>query len=1095
MRPLTLHLGRAGSGKSTALLRAIAHEAAQPHPATCYLLVPEPFSHETERLLCAEAGDRAASCAEVITFKRLSARLLRAGLPLPPAIDDGGRQLVMKAAFDMVRDQLKSNLKSAHSIGFLPSLLQTIDELQRGTVTPAQLLEASVQSDEPSMRHKLYDLSLLLAAFDAAGTQTGYHCGEPLMDIARLLPESGMADDVRLFVDGFVTFTAAEVEVLRVFVERARDVSVALCCDAADTRLDHFKTTARTALQLTQMAETAGRTVETVRHSENHRAKASRLRALEQTPFAAADDEPPADDGSIAVFATGTVWQACEVAAATVAKLVRNGARYRDIAVVARHIDGFLAPLCATFARFDIPVFADRTVDILQKPILSVLLTALSALRSGYAYDSLFAYLRTGLAGLSADECDTLENYVLQWQPRNWRADWRSHPDGYGKAWRDADHERLDAVNALRVRAIAPLEQLRVATQSGRPAAQLALALYDFMERLDLAGQLERRAARLVELGQPQLAIETQQLWDIACQALLQCHSVLNDSPLTLEQFAELFKLVLSQYSVGSIPASLDSVSVGSTDRLRKRRLKHLILLGADDELLTPPEPGGLLSDSDRIFLEGLGHNLSLPLDQRLDRELFTFYSAVTLPSDSLTLCIPDPTGQRQENHFVAGWRARFGLEPLPLDALQPYLLGGSLNSCRAAAARADDAGRLAVAALRRLGGQDDYLNALQRTAAFRRQSLSPQTAGALYRDRPLLSATRVDLWQKCRFQYFLRYGLRATPRPEAGLRQLDTGNFLHSVIEQVTVHIMAHGGFTQTTDTAVMQLTNRLANQVLDGYLPADEKRSRRLQVIVNRLVYMAEQVMTNIAQELNGSKFQPLDAELAFGSADGLPALPVADGSLLLQGKIDRVDGYVKDGTLYLRVVDYKSGRSGFSLSHLYKGLSLQLFLYTLGLDKLAKERYAQHFGVDKVQPAGLLYVPARQVFAAEGTRPDDSLRRSGLLLDDRELLEAMEPQPGERFLPPKEKDSYVLTTLENWGRLAGHVDKLMGELGAAMRSGALEAQPACIQGTLTCRYCQFKLSCQFDPRSDSDRPRYFRTYDKSEVFDLLAEEVSQP
>ena len=53
----------------------------------------------------------------------------------------------------------------------------------------------------------------------------------------------------------------------------------------------------------------------------------------------------------------------------------------------------------------------------------------------------------------------------------------------------------------------------------------------------------------------------------------------------------------------------------------------------------------------------------------------------------------------------------------------------------------------------------------------------------------------------------------------------------------------------------------------------------------------------------------------ELGFGGKDGtLPAVTISrpDGELRVGGKVDRVDGWMKDGKLYLRVVDYKTGES---------------------------------------------------------------------------------------------------------------------------------------------------------------------------------------
>ncbi len=49
----------------------------------------------------------------------------------------------------------------------------------------------------------------------------------------------------------------------------------------------------------------------------------------------------------------------------------------------------------------------------MQKPIFTLVTAALDAVTGGYAYEDMFRYLKTGLAGLTLEECDRLENYVL----------------------------------------------------------------------------------------------------------------------------------------------------------------------------------------------------------------------------------------------------------------------------------------------------------------------------------------------------------------------------------------------------------------------------------------------------------------------------------------------------------------------------------------------------------------------------------------------------------------------------------------------------------------------------------------------------------
>ena len=75
-------------------------------------------------------------------------------------------------------------------------------------------------------------------------------------------------------------------------------------------------------------------------------------------------------------------------------------------------------------------------------------------------YEDMFRWLKTGLAGLTAEECDLLENYVLKWDihGQTWLRDedWTENPDGYGAPWNDRRQAVLTQGNQLRRRVREP---------------------------------------------------------------------------------------------------------------------------------------------------------------------------------------------------------------------------------------------------------------------------------------------------------------------------------------------------------------------------------------------------------------------------------------------------------------------------------------------------------------------------------------------------------------------------------------------------------------------------------------------------------------
>jgi ATP-dependent helicase/nuclease subunit B len=173
---------------------------------------------------------------------------------------------------------------------------------------------------------------------------------------------------------------------------------------------------------------------------------------------------------------------------------------------------------------------------------------------------------------------------------------------------------------------------------------------------------------------------------------------------------------------------------------------------------------------------------------------------------------------------------------------------------------------------------------------------------------------------------------------------------------------------------------------------------------------------------------------------------------------GFVDRVDGWVKDGKLYLRVVDYKTGKKTLDLTEIWNGIGLQMLLYLFTLERKGISLYNIC-----IVPAGVLYLPARDV-VVQGSRGmseeerrravDQELRRRGLLLDDPEVLGAMEVAAGS------------ITADPYW------------------RGPERNA----------CLYCDFAAACHFEEGRGDDKRRWLPTVKNQEFWSRLEENETE-
>ena len=143
-------------------------------------------------------------------------------------------------------------------------------------------------------------------------------------------------------------------------------------------------------------------------------------------------------------------------------------------------------------------------------------------------------------------------------------------------------------------------------------------------------------------------------------------------------------------------------------------------------------------------------------------------------------------------------------------------------------------------------------------------------------------------------------------------------GTFIHYLLENVLREVKQQGKRPERPALAalVRRYTDEYVRTVIDGY----GEKSARFRYLFSRLRETALVIVENVLDELEHSDFRPVAFELGFGGKNGqLPAVTVTAGDTMLSvtGKVDRVDGWLKNGKLYLRVVDYKTGKKAFDLA----------------------------------------------------------------------------------------------------------------------------------------------------------------------------------
>ena len=1105
---LQILFGAPGSGKTAALMRSIREgvEAKQPGQL---LIVPEQYSHEAERELGAVCGDAAPLYAEVLSFTGLARKVADevGGSSALPMLDKGGRLLCMARAMSQIAPRLQVFSGGGRSAQLQQALLAAVDECKLACVSSETLASAS-EACGGYLGQKLSDLSLILSAYDAVAANGSADPTDRLTVLSRQIPASSL-DRARIFIDGFTDFTAQELGVIHTLLKKGAEVTVCLTLDTLGAGSELYAAPRRTAHLLLAAAEELNlkHTVQELPQAASGRNAA--LRILSEHLFSYTGETFDDPEHALSLWEADGIEAECEFAAARALSLVRGGCRRRDIAIAARGFESYQGTLERAFAHYGVPLYCTQRTDLLQKPLGALISAAYEVLSGGWNSEDVIATLRTGLTALTPEDADTLENYTLLWSVRGsmWtRSDpWTQHPMGYGQEETDDSRALLERIDSLRREAARPLRVLELASREATTARGQAMALSRFFEALGLANRLETLAEQMRADGREALAAEYEQIWELLIGALEQFAAILGETEMDGEGFSRLFLLMLSKYDVGTIPVALDRVTAGELDRMRRRGVKHLIFLGCtDDRIPRAGDAPGVFSVEERQEL--LSHDVDIGggREEDLWREYALAASALSLPDQSLTMVrsLMGAEGQPlSEAFFVARAKKLFSLQARKIEPLRCKAAAAApaLELAARAMRGAEDAGSLAAYAWY-AEKAPEKLAQFRRRAALLRSSLSPERSEALFGRQTRLSASRTERYAACPYAFFLEYGLKAKPRRQETFAAPEIGTFIHAVLEQVAGEVMLRGGFKRVSDETLLALTDEAVERYIETELGGLADRSARFAYLFRRLTASARQIVLDMAGELRVSKFEPLDFELNFADPKSLPPVRLSDGetTLTLTGIADRVDGWEHEGKLYLRVVDYKTGRKAFSLSDVYYGLGLQMLLYLFALGKNGGERYHM-----EIVPAGVLYHPARDtILSFDGDAEEgeiqkkrlSELRRSGLVLDGDGVLDAMDEEETKQYVTLRRAGTVSgkgvdLAKAEDLGRLARHMEETLLTLTKALREGEIPAQPIWRSPTdHACQFCDYTHVCHFSPGERGDEARVLTPMKPDEVWAKL-------
>lgn len=1099
---LRLIYGRAGTGKSNYCFQEIKENIKAQNKI--YIITPEQFSYMAEKKLLEAIGNQAVINAEVLTFNRMADRI-------NAEIGGKSEKQIMKSSKAMLMFfALKENKQDFTFLGnsneSLELAIKGITEFKKHGIKVEDIDKNLENIGDINLKLKLQDMKKIYLEYENKLQNEYIDEDDKLTKLAKNLEKSPLFDNSYIYIDEFAGFTHQEYEIIRNLMKKAKKMTITSCIDSEEVftniklETSIFSPNKKVLDKIIKIAEEEKIKIENPVILENtHRFKNEELKHLEQNIYANSYKKYSKNPENIKLFLAANPYSEIEHVAKQIIKLVRDERyKYRDISIITKNIENIESIAKAVFNKYGIPIYIDGKDELSQNIGVKYVLAILEIYAKNWSTESALSYIKLGFCNIEKQEIYIIENYIKKWGIRGLKK--------YKEEWKlGEDNEELEQINTIRKKIVEPLLKFREKLNNKNTAYEISKEIYNFLEENNFYSKLNEKISVLEKNGELRLASDYKLSVENLISVLDEIVVFFKEEKITFEKYSEILKTGLNYRELGSIPQTIEQVILGDVDRSRTHKVRAVFILGMNDGVFPSINKNeGFFNDKDREILKDLGLEIAKGTLEMLFDEEFNIYKALTTAEEKLFLSYAsaDKDGaslrssaiitkikkmfpELKEESDVVKKCTEVSSPKSTFDELlynlREYKNGEKIDPIWFEAykwyEKNDDWKDKLDNALKGL----DYTN--------KAETISQDNIEKLYGKKLKTSISKLEKYKECPFSFHLKYGLKLKEADEFKIKSIDTGTFMHDVVDTFFEEIREED-LKNLSKEEIKSVVYSIIEQKLNLKKNAIFTSSSKFIVLTNRLKKVIAESIYYIVYQMQNSDFNVLGNEVEFSKTID---------NIEIVGKIDRIDVAKNEEGSFIRIIDYKSSSKSLDLNKMVTGLQIQLLTYVdIMSEKTNKE------------PAGMLYFNLIEPIISKNRNLSDeeieeeirkAFRMKGLILSDIKVIKMMDNnlETGASKIIPVTLDksgnvsgtrSSVLTK-EEFTSLQKKIKKLIKQIANEILSGRIEIKPTYNQKQKksTCEYCPYKTICAFN--SKKNVYEYIPNKTKDQIFEELKEE----
>lgn len=1118
---LQLYLGESGCGKSYAMYKSLIKKSIEQPNEKFILIVPEQFTMETQRDIVNMHPNHGTLNIDIKSFNRLSVSIFdELNVSDSNILEDFGKSMVIRKILDELKDDLLVYKNSYNKDGFIDEAKSVISEMLQYRCDNEVLEHMLEEVSKDSVLYlKLHDIKLIYDRF-LSYINSQYILSEQNVEIlAQSIKNSRYIKSSYIYFDGFTGFTPLQYEVIEKLALYSKQISFALTIDTKlVTKLNSISSThifnlsRNTIIKLHNIAITNSIDIDKSiypgtkglgRHKNNEE-----LAHLGKSIFRYPITNYAKDLNSIYIDEFVTANDEISSAARRIRSLVKDqGYRYRDIALVTGDLNYDSDIIKKVFKTNGIPFYIDENKNFEFNSCTEVIDSLIDMILEDFSFDTVFRYLKTGIVSMELSSIDELENYVLQHGMSGYK--WWTNEI---KEKKYKDRYNYDRIENCRIIFINSISQFRSNVCNGKHSVHDYIeSIKEFLVKNHIEDYLEHICNMLKDYNDMVMLDAYGQVLTKLYDVFDKYDAILGSEILTLEEFKNVLMVGFEDVSLGTLPASMDQIIVGDITRTRLNHIKALFVLGTNEGLIpAATSRKSLLSDTDKTRLLNLGYELApSDKDNSYIGQLY-IYLNFTKPSNLLYISYrkngADMVPIRPSyiiNHLINIFprltisKHKKDIEFVtPADSKDSFIYNVS-NDCI-------DETTAAVYKYYLEHGYNSFLETVRCGLNYtnNQAKLSFETAIELYGKELNNSISKLEKYASCPYSYFLLYGLQIDERKEHTVELSDMGTILHGTMEKLFIHVhdKLDNDWEKLSDEDRVSLTKQFVKEAAYENNDSIFDETSRNQNLLNNMTNVAIRTTLTLHKHILSGRFVPEFFEKEFSKRDELKALKYELNhgiNMNLKGVIDRIDIYKTEDTIYVKIIDYKSGDKDIEYSKLKAGTQIQLFVYMDAALELLKKRYPQY----EVKPAGLFYYhftnPFIQMEDGKDIDIEDAkmknMRLKGIVNSNEDIVKLIDREvnyvlPISVNKDGEIKDSDKLINEDSLYSAFNHTRKVIKELGNSIVEGNIDIQPIEKDGNSPCSYCNYKRICGFDMQYGNNSYKHCEKINRDTYFEEL-------